>query len=145
MIVTARKVAPRSGAHDAAVDALVLGLQNRIPNGHWQQTRAAVGPGALGAISERSYQQAFRRLSREGWRRNEPVDLGPPEEPQLLARAFALLERKGLAAEDVLRDFALPESLVRVAGGSAPGLESKGTVVPLRPRLADNPARINSA
>jgi Zn-dependent peptidase ImmA (M78 family)/transcriptional regulator with XRE-family HTH domain len=99
----------------------------------------------LGAISERGYQQAFRRLSREGWRRNEPVDLGPPEEPQLLARAFTLLERKGLTAEDVLRDLALPESLVRVAGGGAPVSESEGTVVPLRPRSPDTPARLNSA
>jgi Zn-dependent peptidase ImmA (M78 family)/transcriptional regulator with XRE-family HTH domain len=98
----------------------------------------------LGTISERSYQQAFRRLSREGWRRNEPVDLGPPEEPQLLARAFTLLERKGLSAEDVLRSLALPESLIRVAGKATPG-EREGTVVPLRRQSRAAPARISSA
>jgi Zn-dependent peptidase ImmA (M78 family)/transcriptional regulator with XRE-family HTH domain len=99
----------------------------------------------LGTISDRSYQQAFRRLSREGWRRNEPVDLGPPEAPQLLTRAFALLERKGLKAEEVLRGLALPESLVRVVGGDSPAGDLEATVVPLRPRTLGESARTNSA
>ncbi len=62
----------------------------------------------LGTISDRSYQGAFRHLSRQGWRRNEPVELGPPERPELLRRAFALLERKGVSASDVFAALATP-------------------------------------
>jgi Zn-dependent peptidase ImmA (M78 family) len=60
----------------------------------------------LGTISDRTYQGAVRHLSRQGWRRNEPVELGPPEQPELLRRAFALLERKGVGASDVFARFA---------------------------------------
>lgn len=75
----------------------------------------------LGTISDRTYQQAFHHLSRQGWRRNEPVDLGPPEEPRLLERVFALLANKGLRPEDVLRSVGLPEALARLAGATLDG------------------------
>jgi Zn-dependent peptidase ImmA (M78 family)/transcriptional regulator with XRE-family HTH domain len=94
----------------------------------------------LGRISDRSYQQAFHHISRQGWRRNEPVDLGPPEEPQLLARAFALLEKKGLKPEEVLRALALPESLARLAEVGSTGDEPGASVVPLKPRPPAAPA-----
>jgi len=94
----------------------------------------------LGRISDRSYQQAFRHISREGWRRNEPVELGPPEEPQLLARAFTLLGKKGLKPEEVLRALALPESLVHLAGVSGSAGEAGASVVPLKPRPPAAPA-----
>jgi Zn-dependent peptidase ImmA (M78 family)/transcriptional regulator with XRE-family HTH domain len=94
----------------------------------------------LDTISERSYEHAFRYLSRQGWRRNEPVDLGPPEQPQLLARAFVLLGKKGLTPEDVLRGMALPESLVRVGGSEASNSAPIAPVVPLRPHPTSPPA-----
>lgn len=95
----------------------------------------------LGTISDRSYQQAFRHLSREGWRHNEPADLGAPEAPQLLARAFALLSRKGVTPEELLRSLALPEALVRVAGAQAGAddVEDRASVVPLKPRPPSAP------
>lgn len=75
----------------------------------------------LGTISDRVYQNSFRNLSRQGWRRNEPVDLGPPEEPQLLSRALTLMTRKGLSAEDLFRTVAMPERyLPSLAGPTAP-------------------------
>jgi hypothetical protein len=94
----------------------------------------------LGRISDHSYQQAFRHISREGWRRNEPVNLGPPEEPQLLARAFTLLAKKGLTPEEVLHELALPESLARLAEVSDSADEAGASVVPLKPRPLTAPA-----
>jgi len=88
----------------------------------------------LGTITDRSYQQAFRHLSRQGWRHNEPVYLGAPENPQLLSRTFALLAKKGLTPEDVLRARGLPEALVRVAGDESLDIEPRAPVVPLHPR-----------
>jgi Zn-dependent peptidase ImmA (M78 family) len=46
----------------------------------------------LGVISDASYRRGMMDLSRRGWRRDEPVDLGAPEQPELLARALHLLE-----------------------------------------------------
>ena len=86
----------------------------------------------LGTIGDRVYQQAFRHMSRVGWRRNEPADLGPPEEPALVARAFGLLGQKGVSPEEVLRSVALPESLGQLAGPALAGRPS-APVVPLRP------------
>jgi Zn-dependent peptidase ImmA (M78 family)/DNA-binding XRE family transcriptional regulator len=46
----------------------------------------------LGLISDPSYRRAMMDLSRRGWRRIEPVDLGTPEQPEILGRAMRLLE-----------------------------------------------------
>jgi Zn-dependent peptidase ImmA (M78 family)/DNA-binding XRE family transcriptional regulator len=95
----------------------------------------------LGTISDRVYQNAFRHLSREGWRRREPVDLGPPEEPQLLPRAFALLEGKGITAQDLFRSAAMPErSLLDLAGIGAVDAGDHGSVIPLPARPAPQPS-----
>lgn len=45
----------------------------------------------LGVISPDAYQRAQIYLSRQGWRDNEPVELGPPEQPTLLNRALRLM------------------------------------------------------
>jgi Zn-dependent peptidase ImmA (M78 family)/transcriptional regulator with XRE-family HTH domain len=87
----------------------------------------------LGTISDRTYQNAFRYMSRQGWRRREPVDLGHPEEPQLLKRAFALLARKGLTPADVFRQLALPERyLGALVGDSAAGAAAPVVALPRR-------------
>jgi hypothetical protein len=67
----------------------------------------------LGTISDRTYENAFRHLSRQGWRRNEPGHLGPPERPELLRKAFALLEKKGVSAENVFGGLGVPETFAR--------------------------------
>jgi Zn-dependent peptidase ImmA (M78 family)/transcriptional regulator with XRE-family HTH domain len=89
----------------------------------------------LSTISDRTYHNAFRYLSRQGWRRNEPADLGPPEEPQLLARALALAARKGVTAVSLFDMLALPKTftseLVETEVDVSPG---GGDVVRLGPR-----------
>src|SRR5205823_5771839 len=93
----------------------------------------------LGTISDRNYQHAFRHLSRQGWRRNEPLNLGAPEEPQLIERAFALLAKKGVAPEDVLRSVGLPDALARLSGNNFEG-RPDAPVVPLKPAPRAVPA-----
>ena len=47
------------------------------------------------------------------WKKNEPVALGQPEQPELLSRAVVLLEReRGYGLPELASDLALrPESL----------------------------------
>lgn len=81
----------------------------------------------LGTISDRTFQNAFRYLSRQGWRRREPVDLGPLEEPQLLVRAFALLEKTGIEPLGLLRSLALPQRYTaELIGDHAAGAPAGG-------------------
>ena len=54
----------------------------------------------LGALSPDAYRRAQIHLSRQGWRDNEPVDIGPPEEPALLQRALELMHSE-LGIDDV--------------------------------------------
>lgn len=94
----------------------------------------------LGTLSDRALQNAYRFLSAQGWRRAEPGDLGRPELPALLPRAFALLERKGLNAEDIFRRLALPERyLFDIAGAEIADAAPAGALIRLvrdRPRRA---------
>ena len=62
----------------------------------WQVSLAALlmRCKALERISETSYLGAVKMMSARGWRRTEPVPLGPPEEPSLLR---ALLKKEGRA------------------------------------------------
>jgi Zn-dependent peptidase ImmA (M78 family) len=94
----------------------------------------------LGTISDGTFQNAFRYLSRQGWRRREPVDLGPLEEPQLFARAFALLEKKGIEPVDLFGALALPQryAVELVGDHAASASADSGDVValPRRPVTA---------
>jgi hypothetical protein len=95
----------------------------------------------LGTISERAYANAFRYLSRQGWRRNEPVDLGPPEEPQLLPRAFALIARKGITPSDLFETLALPEMCTSELAAPEVEMSPRGEVLPFgRRTFASAPA-----
>lgn len=55
----------------------------------------------LGALSPDAYRRAQIHVSRQGWRENEPVDIGPPEEPTLLQRALDLMHTE-LGIDDAL-------------------------------------------
>jgi Zn-dependent peptidase ImmA (M78 family)/transcriptional regulator with XRE-family HTH domain len=99
----------------------------------------------LGTITDRSYREAFRHMATSGLLRNEPVALGPPEQPQLLSRAFALLAKRGLSPEDILRTASLPESLVRAFSYRASSADPPAQVVRLRPRPSSPPASESSA
>lgn len=62
----------------------------------------------LGVISDAAYRRGMMDLSRRGWRRSEPIDIGVPESPELLARAIALLEeQRGFTLERLAGDLAL--------------------------------------
>jgi Zn-dependent peptidase ImmA (M78 family) len=59
----------------------------------------------LRVITDDDYKRGMIDLSRRGWRRHEPVTLGSPEEPELLARAVETLSsRQGYRIEDLARD-----------------------------------------
>jgi Zn-dependent peptidase ImmA (M78 family)/transcriptional regulator with XRE-family HTH domain len=70
----------------------------------------------LGAISDREYARGYRHLSRNGWRRNEPLRLGKPEEPEIFARAANLLEKKGVDLRELLAQVGLPQTLIADLG-----------------------------
>jgi Zn-dependent peptidase ImmA (M78 family) len=58
----------------------------------WQVSLAALLMRAktLGRMSDSAYLSAVKETSARGWRRREPIQLGPPEQPQVLARLLAL-------------------------------------------------------
>ena len=73
----------------------------------WQVSLAALLMRArtLGRLSESEYLGAIKTASARGWRRVEPIPLGPPEEPQLLR---AVLESPAkIALQRVLPSFVL--------------------------------------
>jgi len=49
-----------------------------------------------GLINTNTYQSAVKYMSRAGWRKVEPGDLGAPERPRLLRRAMKALEESGM-------------------------------------------------
>ncbi|MBV8526822.1 MAG: XRE family transcriptional regulator [Candidatus Dormibacteraeota bacterium] len=73
----------------------------------WQVSLAALLMRArtLRRMSEADYLTAIKAASARGWRRIEPVPLGAPEQPRLLARALHLLNEQE-------SDLALPESVL---------------------------------
>ena len=48
----------------------------------------------VGIYSDAAYRRAMTRLSTLGWRKSEPGDAGPPEQPTLLARAADMLRQR---------------------------------------------------
>lgn len=62
----------------------------------------------LSVISDAAYRRGMMDLSRRGWRRSEPIDIGLPERPELLARALSLLEEhRGFSLDQLATDLAL--------------------------------------
>jgi len=73
----------------------------------------------LGVIEERAYVQAMKCMSARGWRKREPVDLGPPETPALLANAVELLAEQGVSLTELAREAALPIDQVELFVGAS--------------------------
>lgn len=71
----------------------------------------------LNFISDAAYRRAMMEMSRRGWRKVEPIDLGSPEQPELLGRAVALLAaNRGFTLPDLAAELALrPENLAPYA------------------------------
>jgi Zn-dependent peptidase ImmA (M78 family) len=66
----------------------------------------------LGVIGESSYRRAMARMSSEGWRRDEPGDLGAPEVPTMLSQALELLRLRGVTLETLAAEARLPLAIV---------------------------------
>jgi Zn-dependent peptidase ImmA (M78 family)/transcriptional regulator with XRE-family HTH domain len=62
----------------------------------------------LGCITIETHARGMRRLSAAGWRTREPVEIGPPERPQLLEVAVAALPDAGTSLEAVAEKLGLP-------------------------------------
>jgi Zn-dependent peptidase ImmA (M78 family)/DNA-binding XRE family transcriptional regulator len=66
---------------------------------------------SLGLVSEDAYRRGMMDMSRRNWRQNEPVDLGEPEQPQVLRRAIELVAKaRNYTIEDLAAEVALPAS-----------------------------------
>jgi Zn-dependent peptidase ImmA (M78 family) len=63
----------------------------------------------LETLSESAYLRAMRRMSAAGWRSSEPVALGPPEAPTLLAKAVQAFVESGQTIGDLAERFGVPE------------------------------------
>ena len=67
----------------------------------------------LEVMDERAYVQAWKALAARGWRKREPGDLGPPENPILLQRALQVATETGVTLEALTRRAGLPEDDIR--------------------------------
>lgn len=84
----------------------------------------------LGVLSPDAYRRALIHMSRQGWRDNEPVQIGPPEEPALVERALALMQSElGIDSQVVGNACALPDPVFASLVGDAV------TAAPPRPRV----------
>lgn len=83
---------------------------------HWQTSLAALLMRAkrLGRMSDATYLTAVKAASARGWRRREPVPLGPPEQPTLLLR---FLEKTSLPVRSFLPE-AIVDSIVIASSGA---------------------------
>ncbi len=69
----------------------------------------------LGILSESQYTRTMRRMSAYGWRTREPIDIGPPERPQMLERVVAALPEAGTSIATVALELGFPrERLLRM-------------------------------
>jgi Zn-dependent peptidase ImmA (M78 family)/transcriptional regulator with XRE-family HTH domain len=80
----------------------------------WQMSLGALLYRArdLELISATTYESAVKYMSRAGWRKTEPGDLGPPERPRLLRRAVEALDAEGISLEDLADEARLPLEVV---------------------------------
>lgn len=60
-----------------------------------------------------TYESAMKYMSRLGWRRAEPGDLGPPEEPALLRLALETLQQTGITETDLAAEAHIPLAELR--------------------------------
>lgn len=76
----------------------------------WQVSLAALLYRArdLSLLSPTAYESAVKYMSRMGWRRSEPGDIGRPERPRLLRRAVEILEERGVTRENLAAEAHIP-------------------------------------
>jgi Zn-dependent peptidase ImmA (M78 family) len=94
----------------------------------WEVSLAAILYRAreLQLVTPLGFEAAMKQISRRGWRVHEPGDIGRPEQPALLRKAFDLLEESGTSVEAIADAVELPVETVL-------GLATSGQ--PRRPRV----------
>jgi len=82
----------------------------------WQMSLAALLYRARADrfVSDTAHESAIKYMSRAGWRKTEPGDLGPPERPRLLRRAVKALADAGITVDELTAEAHLPSELVEV-------------------------------
>jgi Zn-dependent peptidase ImmA (M78 family)/transcriptional regulator with XRE-family HTH domain len=98
----------------------------------------------LGVYSDVTYRNAMLRMSKEGWRRQEPGARPSVEQPSLLPGALKLLEDSGVSAAQLASEARIPTSILRVI--TARSIEAVGTDRPVQvrePRLERQPELAN--
>jgi Zn-dependent peptidase ImmA (M78 family)/transcriptional regulator with XRE-family HTH domain len=68
----------------------------------------------LGVYSDVTYRNAMMRMSKEGWRRQEPGARPGVEQPSLLPGALKLLEESGISASQLASEARIPVSIFRI-------------------------------
>lgn len=81
----------------------------------WQMSMAALLYRAREneLLTATAYQSAIKYMSRAGWRKSEPGDLGPPERPRMLRRAARALLESGITVDDLADEAHIPVEIVR--------------------------------
>jgi Zn-dependent peptidase ImmA (M78 family)/transcriptional regulator with XRE-family HTH domain len=82
----------------------------------WQMSLGALLYRAqdVGLMTATTYESAMKYMSRAGWRKHEPGELGPPERPRLLRRAAEVLDQTGIDAERLAELAHIPIEEVRM-------------------------------
>jgi Zn-dependent peptidase ImmA (M78 family)/transcriptional regulator with XRE-family HTH domain len=90
----------------------------------------------LGTLSAQGHRNAMIRLSDWSWRRSEPGETGPAEQPTLLRRGLDLVVNStGHTEEQIADNLGLPvERLVEICGPGRPRIDS--TEVPNSAKIA---------
>jgi Zn-dependent peptidase ImmA (M78 family)/transcriptional regulator with XRE-family HTH domain len=68
----------------------------------------------LGIYSDTTYRNAMARMSKQGWRRQEPGARPTVEQPSLLPRALALLEGTEVSAVELAAEARVPITIFRI-------------------------------
>lgn len=73
----------------------------------------------LETIDELAYVRGMKAMSAQGWRKKEPVDLGPCESPVLLRRSVEAASKEGIDLGELADEAALPiDEVKRILGRS---------------------------
>lgn len=73
----------------------------------------------LEVLDEVTYVRGMKAMSAQGWRRKEPVDLGPCEAPVLLNRSVEVAADEGVGLAELAEEAALPlDEVERILGRS---------------------------
>jgi Zn-dependent peptidase ImmA (M78 family)/DNA-binding XRE family transcriptional regulator len=67
----------------------------------------------LGSLSEDAYRRTMRRMSLAGWRTKEPVEIGPPEIPDVLRLAADALPASGSSLGEIAGSFGIPQERLK--------------------------------